>query len=208
MPRRLWLAFAVPLLAFSQTPQAGALISGVLLERDAQTATGEFSLRNGDNQVFRYRFDGQTYVEREKEPIDVARLNPGDKIEVLSDRMPGILLRYALTIHVLPTAALPRPAAARRPRPSAGSEDRLIPAGNLSYSGVVFRVYSGRLVLRTRAGDRSIALRPDTRYMAEGALVEGAALKPNMRVFVRAGKSLYDEVEAYQIVWGSILQPR
>jgi hypothetical protein len=208
MPRRLWIAFAVPLLVLAQTPQPGALVSGVLLERDAQAASGELSLRAGDNQVFRYRFDGRTYVEREKEPIDVARLNPGDKIEVLSDRMPGLLLRYALTIRVLPPAAAPRPAAARRPRASAGSEDRSIPAGNISYSGVVFRVYSGQMVLRTRAGDRSILLRPDTRYLADGTLVEGAALKPNMRVFVRAGRSLYDEVEAYQIVWGSILQPR
>ena len=29
-----------------------------------------------------------------------------------------------------------------------------------------------------------------------------------MRVFVRAGKDLYNEVEAYQVIWGSILTPR
>jgi hypothetical protein len=29
-----------------------------------------------------------------------------------------------------------------------------------------------------------------------------------MRVFVRAGKNLYDEVEAYQVIWGAILNPR
>jgi hypothetical protein len=30
----------------------------------------------------------------------------------------------------------------------------------------------------------------------------------NTRVFVRAGKSFDNEVEAYQVVWGEILQPR
>ena len=39
-------------------------------------------------------------------------------------------------------------------------------------------------------------------------LVDAATLKPNMRVFVRAGKDLYDQVEAYQVIWGTILDPR
>jgi len=29
-----------------------------------------------------------------------------------------------------------------------------------------------------------------------------------MRVFVRAGRTLYNEIEAYQVIWGRILQPR
>jgi hypothetical protein len=28
-----------------------------------------------------------------------------------------------------------------------------------------------------------------------------------MHVFVRAGKSLYDEIEAYQVVWGDMMSP-
>jgi hypothetical protein len=66
-----------------------------------------------------------------------------------------------------------------------------------------------RVVLHTReAGDQCILLRQDTRYLANGEVVDAAALKPNMRVFVRAGKNLYDEVEAYQVIWGAILNPR
>ena len=34
-----------------------------------------------------------------------------------------------------------------------------------------------------------------------------ASLHPNMRVFIRAGKNLDDEIEAYQVVWGEILTP-
>jgi hypothetical protein len=29
-----------------------------------------------------------------------------------------------------------------------------------------------------------------------------------MRVFVRAAKDLHDDVEAYQVIWGTILTPR
>ena len=62
----------------------------------------------------------------------------------------------------------------------------------------------GKFVLHTREGDLTLLLRNDTRYLAEGQVVDVAELKPNMRVFVRAGKDLYNEVEAYQVIWGSI----
>ena len=29
-----------------------------------------------------------------------------------------------------------------------------------------------------------------------------------MRVFVRAGKDVYQQVEAYQVIWGTILTPQ
>jgi hypothetical protein len=81
--------------------------------------------------------------------------------------------------------------------------------GNLTLSGVVSRVAGGRLVLHTRDdGQKSILLRADTRYVSNGELVTAAELRPNMRVFVRAGKDLQDQVEAYQVIWGSILTPR
>ena len=85
----------------------------------------------------------------------------------------------------------------------------LVPTGNLTFSGVVFRLNGERAVLHTReTGDQSILLRADTRYLHDGVTVEAKDLKPNTRVYIRAGKNLYDEVEAYQIVWGSILTPR
>ena len=83
-----------------------------------------------------------------------------------------------------------------------------LPEGK-EYAGVVFRLNSQRVILHTReAGDLSILLRKDTRYLADGQLVDADSLKPNMRVFVRAGKDLYNEVEAYQVIWGTILSPR
>src|SRR5450759_1465515 len=73
----------------------------------------------------------------------------------------------------------------------------------------MLRSPAARVVLHTRAaGDLSILLRKDTRYLADGQLVDAESLKPNMRVFVRAGKDLYNEIEAYQVIWGKILTPR
>ena len=73
---------------------------------------------------------------------------------------------------------------------------------------MVFRITPDRIFLHLRDGsEQSIALRKDTRYLQNGALVESGSLKPNMRVFVKAGKDVYDVVEAYQVIWGRILDP-
>src|SRR6516162_5419667 len=77
-----------------------ALVTGILLECDAHAA-GEFSIRAADNRVLRYQFDHKTYVEREEHMIEPARLVAGEKVEVLSDSVPGYPLRYARTIHVI-----------------------------------------------------------------------------------------------------------
>ena len=57
-------------------------------------------------------------------------------------------------------------------------------------------------------GEKTILLRQDTRYVSEGHLVEAAELSPETRVFVRAGKNSNGQIEAYQVVWGEILEPR
>jgi hypothetical protein len=189
-------------------PENAALVRGVLLECDARAA-GELSIRVADNRVLRYQFDRKTYVEREQHLTEPARLVAGETVEVLSDAAAGTALRYARTIHVIERALPPRPQTLGRLRAYDPKTEPAIRAGNITYSGVVFRLNSQRVVLHTRAaGDQSILLRKDTRYLADGQLVDAESLKPNMRVFVRAGKDLYNEVEAYQVIWGTILTPR
>jgi len=191
-----------------QAPENAALVRGVLLECDARPA-GEFSIRAADNRVLRYQFDRKTYVEREERLIEAARLTAGEQVEVLSDAVAGFPLRYARTVHVIQPVAPPRPKTLGRLRAYDPKNEPAVRAGNLTYSGVVFRLNSERVVLHTReAGDLSILLRKDTRYLADGQVVDVESLKPNMRVFVRAGKDLYNDVEAYQVIWGAILTPR
>ncbi len=188
------------------SPQKAALLRGVLVER-AQSDGGELSVRAADDEVVRYRFDARTYVEREQRLIDVGRLRPGERVEVLSDLLSGSPVRYARTIHVIDPAPPRRPANRTRPTISADREP-VFPRGDLTLSGVVSRLSDGRLVLRTReSGDETILLRTDTRFVADGQIAAAADLKPNMRVFVRAGKDVYGHVEAYQVAWGEILLP-
>jgi hypothetical protein len=207
--RAAWLLGILAWTGMAQTP-VPALVRGVLLERDTQSTSGEFSVRAPDNQVYRYQFDRKTYVERDDRMIEVKRLEPGERVEVVSDVVAGLVLRYARTVHVLPEPLPARPSSAARLRAAARPTlDRATPTGNLTFSGVVSRLTAERIVLRTReAGEQSLLLRKDTRYVENGEIVEAANLRPNMRVFVRAGKDLYDQLEAYQVVWGDILQPK
>ena len=208
---RIWQALLlIPVALSAQQPQPSALVEGVLLERDTQGPTGEFSVRGPENQVFRYRFDEKTRVERDQLVSSLARLEPGDTIAVASDNGPGSSLRYARTVQVLAVPAPAHAVAELRSRAyRAAPSERPVSNGSLTFSGVVFRISPERLVLHTRAsGDQTILLRKDTRYLDNGAIVEPGELQTNMRVFIRAGHTLFNEVEAYQVVWGQILEPR
>jgi hypothetical protein len=196
-------------LAAAQTRFASPLIRGVLVEREAHATAGQLSVRAADDRIFHYRFDAKTYVERENRLIEVAQLAPGEKVEVLSDEGPASVLRYARTIHVILPQPPARPLSQGRLRAYRGAADHYEPLATLSFSGVVSSLEPDRLVLRTKdAGNQTIVLRQDTRFLENGEIVERTTLQPTMRVFVRGGRSLYGEVEAYQVIWGEILAPR
>jgi hypothetical protein len=201
------LLVAIPLLAQQSAPIG--LVHGSLLECDPGSH-GELTMRTADNQVFRFLFDSNTYFEREQQPASAARLEKGDWLEIVSDKSPKGPLRYARTVQVIERPApghVRRRAALLRAYRSAAEE--IFPRGDLTFSGVVERLNAERMVLHTRGNGREwILLRPDTRYLENGQQVEASALEPNMRVFVRAGKNLDNQVEAYQVVWGQILEPR
>ncbi|HEY1494751.1 MAG TPA: hypothetical protein VGF49_09410, partial [Candidatus Solibacter sp.] len=189
----------------AQSPQDAPLVRGTVLECDARPV-GEISIRNADNQVLRYQFDRKTYAERNEQLIEASRLTPGEKVEILSDREPEYALRYARTIHVIQPVPPPRPLTMGRYR--APAPEPVLPSGTTTYSGVISQLTSDHVVIHTReAGDLSILLRKDTRFLEDGQIVEAVKLKPTMRVFVRAGKDIYQQVEAYQVIWGTILTP-
>ena len=207
--RMIGVLLLLPWGATAQTtPQNAPLVRGTVLECDAR-ATGELSIRVADNEVFRYQFDRKTYAERDERLIEAERLVPGEKVEVLSERLPAYALRYARTIHVIQPLPPPRPLTQGRYRAYVSKPEPVVPAGSITYAGVVSRLNRERVVLHTRvAGDLSILLRNDTRYLKDGEQVGAEQLQPNMRVFIRAGKDVYEQVEAYQVIWGTILTPQ
>jgi hypothetical protein len=203
------------------TPPPFPQLHGVLLERDAQINGGEFSVRGADNEVIRYRFDRNSEVWRGEALISIPQLHPNEEVDIQSDAIPESPLRYARSVH----AAITKPAVHLAPHttrvlaaalplalpaalPVGLTVDPLFSRGDLTFSGVVSFLHDGRLVLHTRnAGELTILLRKDTRFLAGGDIVPGSDLKANMRVFVRAGKDLFGHTEAYQVMWGGFLQP-
>jgi hypothetical protein len=64
------------------------------------------------------------------------------------------------------------------------------------------------LVLRTRTEPEQIVLlRDDTRFLQGGFPVDVSQLSINARVFIRGGRNLENDLEAYQVIWGEIPGP-
>lgn len=197
-----------PQLPVSIPPPQLATLRGVLLELDAGVEGGEISVRGSGNEVVRYRFDAKTRVERAGMAATLRLLLPGEPVEVQSHPIADSPLRYATAVLALDRLAPPQ--IVRRPRAPASAMPAasVFPRAELTFSGVVSFLGSGRFILQMRnSGEETILLRSDTRYLAGGAIVAGSTLKANMRVFVRAGKDLFGHTEAYQVMWGGFLQP-
>ncbi len=186
------------------------IVRGTLIGRD-DAKTGELTVRLGDNHVYFFQFDARTYIEKDKQPVPAGNLATGDSIEILSDVGKTSGERYARTVKVLteePASPSGRVRLRRRSAESDSALEDLFPRGNITFAGVVASVGPDSLLLRIKGkSETRILLRPDTRYFRAGAQVDAADLAVNTRVFVRAGKNLYDEVEAFQVVWGDILKP-
>lgn len=209
MPCLRPLSFCLAASLLAQMPVPRGFVRGVLVERD-DTPSGLFTVTAGNGaQTYRFHFDPKTWVEREEHRVTVPLLHRGEMLEVVSEDVPSGPVRYARTVHVIVRRPLERPPIRdgtlrvyRRP------VGLLNPRSILSYSGVVTQLSGDRIVLRTRNdGEKTIYLRGDTNYLERGDAVPAENLRANTIVFVRAGPGAHNELEAYQIVWGGILQP-
>ena len=195
------LLFCAPAGAQDNLP----VVRGVVLRRDLGLKSGELRIRDAHNSLLRYRFDSHTYIECDNRSVDASELRPGDPVEVVSEEVPGAPLRMARSIHVLPAVLTHRPPTVS---PMAAAAAKVAKA-NLTFSGLILHVTPSRLVLRTRDGvEQEILLRPDTVCISNDEVVGTGRLAPNMRVSVRAAANVAGKVEAYQVVWGSILAPQ
>jgi hypothetical protein len=211
MPRKT--AFLTVLLAVTtasaQESAPSGFLRGDFLSWAGTPRSGQFLFRAAENHVYFCSYDDKTYFEREKLRATIASAEAGDRLEVVSDRKQGSTACYARTVHILDVQSNHMlPGVRPRPRPAAPAPELFGPRGNLTFSGSVYRVTENFLTLRSRSGDhQTIRLRPDTRFSAAGQAAEPGSLRANTLVFVRAGKNLDGEVEAYQVVWGEIFHP-
>ncbi|HYO82359.1 MAG TPA: hypothetical protein VES20_13230 [Bryobacteraceae bacterium] len=147
-------------------------------------------------------FDAHTYIERDGQRVFAGALKAQDPVEMITDKRGSSC--YTRTVRLI--ASKSKLGAVRAYR---SSVDHLYPRGNLTFAGVVRRVSSGQVVLRTREEpEKVVLLREDTRYLDSGNPVGFERLAINTRVFVRAGRNFENELEAYQVIWGEIPGPR
>ena len=205
MVRKTALCLMLVASAGAQENAPPGLLRGILLNWTSVSSGGAFTFLGFENKIYSCSYDRKTYMERDNELTTFAHAQRGDRLEIVTDRAPSSNACYARTVHILENPQT-RLAPRLRPRAKEPSLAVLPPRANLTYTGVVIGITSSTLTLRSRSGDRqSILLRPDTHFLAEGQLMDRGSLRANTKVFVRAGKNLDEQVEAYQVIWGEIL---
>jgi uncharacterized protein (DUF2164 family) len=182
------------------------LSRGVWQEWVGSESHGTFLFKTED-QTHRCAFTSKTYFEREHKRTWVSKIDAGQQVEVLSERMAEGARCRALIVRVLTPKALENPRYKWRTFQAAA--EIVAPRGNVVMTGIVLEHDDYSLKLRTRDGVRHlITLREDTRFMGSGAAVARGELPAYQTIQVRAGKTYDNRVEAYSIVWGEILRPR
>jgi hypothetical protein len=192
--------FAAPLCAPADMPKG--LFHGQMVSWEGSPTKGVLLARTATGIVEGCGYDALSILELSRQRITVAKLEAGDPLEIITDHKPGSRDCYIRMLDVIPPAPPPgrvKPVAAARPTFD-------LPHGDRTISGVIIRRDSQSLTIRTRDGERTVLLRKDTRYLGDGAQQDAAAVLVNTRVFVRAGPNLYGGIEAYQVMWGDIIE--
>lgn len=165
---------------------------------------GALQLKLESGMDYECHFNSRTFFDRDRSRISVGRLRPGDILEIISDRTTVSSVCFARMVKVVAKLQGDQPVWGQVTR----ATEHFAPRGDLIYSGIIVEHSSSGFILRTRAGQRvAIQLRSDTRFVQNGLPSGRDILSVNGVVFVRAGMGLAEEVEAYQVVAGEILQP-
>ncbi len=198
-----WSGMLFAAVLHAQTRMPIGILNGRFVAWSGSSASGVLTVRNAQNTIYSCRYDARTYVERSNEPIAITGLAANDPVEVLADRLAGSSACYTRMVHVVSAHPVHRTDAfaGRLPQPER-------PRGDLSFGGVVTKLGPGLMTVRTPKGPLAVMLRGDTRYIAGGVDRDRAALNVNLHVFVRAGHNLDGDIEAYQVVWGEIVEPK
>jgi hypothetical protein len=189
---------AAPLCLPADMPKG--LFRGQMVSWEGSPRAGVLLARNSAGAVQGCGYDSLSILELSRQRVPVSKLEPGDPLEIITDHKPGSRDCYIRMLQVIPPGPPPTRVQAVAKRPQIQ-----LPRGDRTVSGVVIRRDPRSLTLRTRDGEQTLVLRKDTRYLADGAQQDSTALAVNTRVFVRAGRALDGDVEAYQVMWGDVV---
>jgi hypothetical protein len=194
--------------AFAQTEMPVGIFRGSLVVFSGGASAGDFSVRQtsgpASGEVLVCHYDAHSVLERDHRAARMSSLEVGEPVQVLADRKSGSRACYARIVEVVdPALELAR--AHEKVRAAKAAEvlaaAQFTPKGDRDLAGVVVRCDGRTLILRTRAGESTLLLRPDTRYLEDGLRMN--TVKVNARVSVRAGKDIYGNLQVYQVLWGS-----
>jgi hypothetical protein len=184
------------------------IIRGDLSLLLVRSGKGSLDVRTPAGTVYQCDFDSQTLIERDKLPATPSSLVKGEQIELLADRKRdrcyARIIRAGRSTAIAPAAAL-----RTRLRLSTHAIDHIYPRGNLTFAGIIVRLNPSMLVLRTRTEpEKVVMLRDDTRFLDSGLPGERSNLHVNTRVFIRGSKSIENNLEAHQVIWGELPGPK
>ena len=202
----LIMAPATPLSAQEIAPIG--ILRGDLVTWSGTQRSGSLTFRTGDNRLLVCGFDDKTWFERENERMLISAIRTGDHLELVADHKSASPACYARTVQILDITP-PRRTPSGKPafRLHNSATELFAPRGDMTFAGIVTLVNGNRLTIRTRDKDQHVLLlRPDTRYLGGGLPSDRLNLQPQTLVFVRAGRNLDGDIEAYTIVWGDILE--
>jgi hypothetical protein len=229
----MWIAF--PLFAgtlLAQQVLPVGITRGSLVAWQGSPSAGSVVVRRSDGEVYGCSFDAHTLFQRNQWPVRVDALRVGEPVEVVSDRKlagtgPARTAIYATDSQVQAGPGPVVPAtysegsancytrmlsvvyatavAVRRQTPRAPPAAPAL-RGYLTFAGVVLRADASEMTIRTREGDRTLLLHGETLYLEDGVRLEEPAALVNRHVFVRGGRTIDGEFEAYQVMWGEIFE--
>ncbi len=188
------LLLLIGVVSRAQSPMPAGIVRGTLISR---TAT-ELTVHDANGGISACFYDAHTYFERDHNSIAAMGLTAGDPVEVVADRQIGSTACYARTVQVVD------PRRSRFVRVESATES-FAPRGDLMFGGIVLRRGPASLTLRTHDGEKTLVLRPDTRYWCDGVRAAENGLVVNTRVFIRAGLDFEGRVEVYQAAWGGTI---
>ncbi len=140
-----------------QEPARPGIVRGALL----QVGSTSLVVTTSSGDPVQCGFDGHTYMEKDGQRIFAGALHVSDPVEVIADRKAASC--YARTLRVVApgTRILP---IRRSPL------EYIYPRGNLAFSGVVRRLNSEVVVLRTREQPRNSCFSEKIRGISTAAL--------------------------------------
>lgn len=184
----------------------GQLPLGILEGRLGRITSTQLSVTLEDGRLLECMVDGRTYVDRNRERLQLKDLKVGDFLELVTERQGAGGKCFARMIHVVGLekrfGGRGKMGEVRR------STESFAPRGSVYVTGVVRQVQEGFLEIKTKQeGVMRFRLRPDTIFLNNGAEVKAGSVDRTQPVSVRAGHDLNGDLEAYQVTWGAIVQP-